>query len=301
MIYTVEGNGKIFQIGVLKLKEFEESAAQLDINAREVEACVNNVTIFRNTIEVYEGYTFGMLSVIDVLNLSKIRKQIGFFLNDTKVVLIVLDKEDVETANQLVKTVLEKVGKTPTLEKLVCGIMERFLYSATEELTFTENVLVALEQQIAKEQILEDADKELFELRNRASTLKMFYDQMIDVGEALQEDSAHLFNCEEAQMFKNFTSKAERFKERSQMLSDNLIYLWELLDAKMNNRLNNTMKVLTIVTIIFQPLTMIAGWYGMNFVGMPELTWQYGYLYVIILNALIILGTWIFFKKKKLL
>ena len=90
-------------------------------------------------------------------------------------------------------------------------------------------------------------------------------------------------------------------KERSQGLNDNLMHIWEMLDAAMNNKLNDTMKVLTIVSIIFQPLTMITGWYGMNFKYMWELEWRYGYLFVIILNILIVaVISWIF-KKKKLL
>ena len=47
------------------------------------------------------------------------------------------------------------------------------------------------------------------------------------------------------------------------------------------------MKLFTMVTIIFQPLTLIVGWYGMNFKYMPELNWKYGYLAVILLSAVI--------------
>ena len=45
------------------------------------------------------------------------------------------------------------------------------------------------------------------------------------------------------------------------------------------------MKILTVVTTVFMPLTLIAGWYGMNFTAMPELNWKYGYAAVIILSA----------------
>jgi len=46
-----------------------------------------------------------------------------------------------------------------------------------------------------------------------------------------------------------------------------------------SHRLNDTMRVLTVITAIFVPLTFIAGIYGMNFANMPELEWQHGYLY----------------------
>ena len=48
-----------------------------------------------------------------------------------------------------------------------------------------------------------------------------------------------------------------------------------------SHQLNNTMKVLTVITAIFVPLTFIVGVYGMNFENMPELRWQYGYFYVL--------------------
>jgi magnesium transporter len=47
-----------------------------------------------------------------------------------------------------------------------------------------------------------------------------------------------------------------------------------------SHRLNDIMKLLTIVSTIFIPMTFIAGVYGMNFQHMPELQWGFGYLYV---------------------
>jgi magnesium transporter len=64
-------------------------------------------------------------------------------------------------------------------------------------------------------------------------------------------------------------------------------------------RLNAVMKVLTIITTIFMPLTFIVGIYGMNFEHMPELKWEWGYplvLSVIVVIAIVMLG---FFKRKK--
>jgi magnesium transporter len=53
------------------------------------------------------------------------------------------------------------------------------------------------------------------------------------------------------------------------------------------NRMNQVMKTLTILTSIFAPLTFIAGIYGMNFENMPELRWHLGYLYCIVLMAIV--------------
>jgi magnesium transporter len=56
--------------------------------------------------------------------------------------------------------------------------------------------------------------------------------------------------------------------------------------------------VLTVITVIFNPLTFIAGLYGMNFRNMPELTWKYGYFYALILMVAVAGGLFIWFRKK---
>ena len=58
------------------------------------------------------------------------------------------------------------------------------------------------------------------------------------------------------------------------------------------------MKVLTVVTTLCLPLSLIAGWYGMNFAHMPELQWAYGYPAVILVSAGILLGSIWYFRRK---
>ncbi len=64
-------------------------------------------------------------------------------------------------------------------------------------------------------------------------------------------------------------------------------------------RMNEIMKVLTIMSTIFIPLTFLAGVYGMNFKFMPELDWKYSYAIFWIINSIIIITLFIYFKRKK--
>lgn len=68
--------------------------------------------------------------------------------------------------------------------------------------------------------------------------------------------------------------------------------------SSLSNRLNEVMKVLTVITTIFMPLTFIAGIYGMNFEHMPELRWEYGYPIVIGLMTAIGGLMFVAFKRK---
>jgi magnesium transporter len=63
--------------------------------------------------------------------------------------------------------------------------------------------------------------------------------------------------------------------------------------------MNEVMKLLTVITTIFIPLTFIAGIYGMNFEHMPELTWKYGYPGTLITMGAVMIGMIYYFKKRK--
>ena len=70
-------------------------------------------------------------------------------------------------------------------------------------------------------------------------------------------------------------------------------------ESRLDVKQNRIMTVLTVVTTIFMPLTLIVGWYGMNFRYMPELESRWGYPIVIAVSVLIVVLSLIFFKKKK--
>jgi magnesium transporter len=63
--------------------------------------------------------------------------------------------------------------------------------------------------------------------------------------------------------------------------------------------MNEIMKILTVVSVIFMPLTFLVGVYGMNFKHMPELEYAYGYYIVIFVMIAIALGMVYYFKRKK--
>lgn len=78
--------------------------------------------------------------------------------------------------------------------------------------------------------------------------------------------------------------------------------VWSLLDMYMSiisNKMNEVMKVLTIIATVFIPLTFIAGIYGMNFDNMPELHYKYGYFILIGIMIFIFLMMLIYFRRKK--
>jgi len=79
---------------------------------------------------------------------------------------------------------------------------------------------------------------------------------------------------------------------------DMMAGLLDVYLTSISNRMNEVMKVLTVIATIFIPLTFVAGVYGMNFVHMPELSWKYGYFGTLGVMALLALAMLAYFKRK---
>jgi magnesium transporter len=80
---------------------------------------------------------------------------------------------------------------------------------------------------------------------------------------------------------------------------DLLSGLLDLYISSVSNKMNEIMKVLTIIATIFIPLTFIAGVYGMNFRYMPELEWRFGYHTILLVMLIIGVGMAIYVRKRR--
>ncbi len=285
-------------VGYLTLDELKGCYQELGLSEVAVKDCMTDFTHFRTSMDVYDEFSFGMINIVDILNLSTRRNRIGFFIKKNLFVVVkIIDKED--SIRQMFLDAIGRFRQNATMEKVIYGVLERLLSSGNRGLVMTERQIIAMEREVVNGKVDPELNTEIFDLRNRLSTLKNYYEQLIDIGESLQENENDLFEEEDLRYFKIFTDKSERLSNNTQLLCDNLIHLREAMDATLNYNLNNTMKLFTMVTIIFQPLTLIVGWYGMNFKYMPELGWKFGYLYVIVLSIVVVGVILYWFKKRK--
>lgn len=87
--------------------------------------------------------------------------------------------------------------------------------------------------------------------------------------------------------------------DTTEIYRDILSGLLDVYLSSVSNKMNEIMKVLTIISTIFIPLTFLAGVYGMNFTNMPELKWRWGYFAALGVMAIVALAMLAFFKKRK--
>ena len=115
----------------------------------------------------------------------------------------------------------------------------------------------------------------------------------------LEENENGFFSEENLRYIHLFMNLLVRRRDSAASLRDHSTQVRDLYHAQLEVRQNRIMTLLTVVTTIFMPLTLIVGWYGMNFRYMPELDWRYGYPAVFVVSIAIIIFCLVLFRKKK--
>lgn len=159
-----------------------------------------------------------------------------------------------------------------------------------------ENEAMELELSVTTE--LKQAQNTILELRKILSNYKHYYLSLIDLFEDMSEDYKDLLSESAIDDYRRLTSKLNRLYKYTILLNEYVFQVNDRFRAQMDLNLNKTMRTFTILSAIFMPLTLIAGWYGMNFENMPELALEYGYIYVIAFSLMIFIGSLVYIKVK---
>ena len=202
-------------------------------------------------------------------------------------------------AGQITRAVAEsKRWRAPGLERFLYDFLEQIIASDQARLNEVELMLEKMEDEILAGDA-EDALGRLNEVRGGLLELDIYYSQLLDLGQELEENENEFFSEENLRYFHMFNVRVERLQEMVTNLRDYSVQLRDLIQTRVDVKQNRIMALLTIITTIFTPLTLITGWYGMNFKYMPELEMPWAYPAVLGVCILIAVGCLIYFKKKK--
>ena len=137
------------------------------------------------------------------------------------------------------------------------------------------------------------------DLRNDINQLRKIITPFEQVVLGLIRDEIDFVGDELTPFLQGLYDHAEQAAEATETLKDELMSVADTYFARLNNRLNETIRFLTIISTFFIPLTFLCGVYGMNFEFMPELAYKWSYPILMAIMALICLVLMIFFKNKK--
>ena len=274
---------------------FDEWKSSHDSFEMGIDMDQNISEIYTTKAEVNYDSLTGSFSIPNREDFSKEDYKFAFALDEKGIVFI----DDSGKAEEIINAIRNtKRWKLPSLERFIYDFLDQIVIDDLRLMEKYERELDAIEKKI-----MDGDDKfpssRLNEIRSDIRDLRIHYEQLMDLGQELEENENNFFKPENLRYFRMFLNRMARLHDNSTSLRDYTVQLRDLYQAHIDIKQNRIMTVLTVVTTIFMPLTLIVGWYGMNFKFMPELEWRWGYPVVIAVCILIALGSLLFFKKKK--
>ncbi len=290
---------EILTLGYISLEELEQDYESFGFAYSTVWDCKNNRHRSHGNLDSYPDYLFGIITSINEHQIIKVQDRIGLYIKNNLLLLVIIEDKD-DSTRAKIDELLEHLNlKKLTLERLIYSFFDRIISDDYEILEGIETEISNHEDRINDRNLDKNFNSQISEIRKELMLLDNYYQQLIAVGEELEENGSDILSEDNLHYFTIFTEKVSRLSNNTRMLQEYSVQVREAYHAQLEYDLNKIMKMFTVVTTIFLPLTLIVGWYGMNFTTMPELTWRYGYLFVIILSIIVALICIIFFKKKK--
>ncbi|MBE6089793.1 CorA family divalent cation transporter [Clostridium sp. YIM B02500] len=283
-------NNKLFVV-VIKFDEIKSVSDILNINEKLLYDCMNGRT---SKFESYEGLDYISLKIPIINNLLKQSKKVSMFLQKNVLVFI-------SDGNDILEQVVSK-SKTGEIKGLN---LSKILYAFFDKLTFEDTYHIEeLEYEIAalEEGLMTSKNdnylKKIIMLRKKLLKLKRYYERLLNIAESIEENDNGLIDKKIIRYFRMFTNRINRLYQNVNNLRDYVTQVREAYQAQVDINQNQLMRLFTVVTTIFLPLTLIVGWYGMNF-NMPEYGWSYGYPFVISISVSVVVLCGVWFKKNK--
>lgn len=246
--------------------------------------------------EAYENYHFVILrfadphSVPDSDNIRQLTRKIALFFNDHY--LLTVHRSETPFLNRIAT----KYAGEPGVKKpydMVCKIMKNTLETFEEPMVKMDQELDLYESRIFLRKRIPDLLKNLYMIRRKASVFRKLNHIHRMVSDSLRNLSTR--NSYMADM----RDYLLRLETETDELSDNVNNLLNLYISLSSQKTNEVMRILTVFSAFFLPLTFIVGVYGMNFDYMPELREHYGYPGVLVFMFLVTAIIWQWFKRKR--
>ena len=251
--------------------------------------------LFMTKAEVNYDSLTGSFIIPDRSDLLESSNRFAFALDERGIVFI---DHDGYAASLVKRIAATKKWRYPGLERFIYDFLETIISGDLKRLERYEDEITIIEDRILEGNLTGELERNN-EIRGELLKLKMYYEQLIDLGQELAENENDFFMSDNLRFFELFTARVTRLQGLVSTLKEYTMQVRELYQSELSVKQNRIMTVLTVVTTIIMPLTLVTGWYGMNFKYMPELDSPLAYPIVIGVVILMAVSGIIYFKKKK--
>lgn len=288
----------IHVIGLHEPEIVEAIGRHYNINHLILEDVLN--TVQRPKIEEYEDSLFIVLKIIyqDVETADILSRQLSLVLGSNFVLSFQEGGEDLfQNLRKRIQNNKSRIRKM-TADYLAYAIMDTTIdhFFAVIE-TFDERI------ESAEEALLADPSQEVLQEIHKLKQDIIFLRKVVlpirELAGKLEKTDCQLVNEATYIYLRDLYDHTVQIVESIGTFREMVTSLLDIYHSSISNKMNEIMKVLTIIATIFIPLGFIAGVYGTNFKYMPEIEWRWGYYLFWLVVILVGMTMILYFKKKK--
>lgn len=257
-------------------------------------------TLQRPKIEDFGDYIYLVLKMLDYDREKKAvnKEQVSFVLTGNTV--ISFQEKPGDVFDSVRKRIVDEKRKIRTrgpdylLYALIDAVVDHYfliMENISEDIEEIEDELMIHPESKHLHRI-QHLRKELILLRKAVWPMRDILNTILRDDLAQIKESSHVY-------YRDVHDHTIQVIETTETFRDIVSGLQDMYMSSISNRMNEIMKVLTMIATLFIPLTFIAGIYGMNFEFMPELKWRYAYFGVWGIMVLVTLMMIVYFKRKK--
>lgn len=294
-------SSKYLNIGYIDINELENICKTLKLNNQIIIECKNNNTYSKSNFEIYDDYYFATINIKNNKDINKEFGKIGIIIKKNVIIIInILDNQNHDLDNKI-STMIKHIRNNSSLDYILSLLINTLIDGFFDTLQYLENKIISIEKELLKRDISSSLNLLIYSIKRELSLCKRYLENILYLVQNIQNIDEKILNIENWKYINNLENKITRLISTTQYLIENTIHLRDMYQSSLDFYQNRVIKLLTVITTIFLPLSLIAAWYGMNFKYMPELHSKYGYPIVIMISITIIIIFLIFFKRKKIL
>lgn len=275
-------------------EESELLASKFHFNTLAIEDTIK--TVSRPKFKEYQEYQF---LVLHLINPKDYRAQaINLFMKDN--ILVTYHQDRLKKLGNIEKAIQRRYpSQLVTPADIAFIILDLIVDSYFEYVYHIEDEVFSFEDRHVNDATDNKLMEDVFQIRSLIIKLKRVTVPMQELIQHVKDETSFI-KTKKQKMYihhieDHIIKQMHIIKSAQEMTGD----IRDNYDSLNSYRLNNVMKILTLVSVIFLPLTLITGIYGMNFRNIPELQWDFGYFAVLAVMLFISVILIIYFKFKK--
>lgn len=271
---------------VKEIMEIAEMNYEGEIQLNDVQFC---------KVETQQECMAGSLAIPRLMEVLGYRFRMMYFINRKHIVIV----DDNHFAERIIRRIQHnRTRQGQSKERFLYNFLTLIINKDQEVLNQYERRIMRLEENVMEDK-LGNFQHDITPVRRELLVLRSYYDELMDMGKELADNENNFFSKKNLKYFDTFVDRADRLMSRTAHLLEYATQVRDSYQEKVSEQQNKNMQFLTVISTIFFPLTLITGWYGMNFQNMPEL--EHGYPGIILLSIAVVVTIILIFKKKKII